>query len=68
MSGTLRGVFSDAYILAQAEKMEELAFTDPENFEHWQAQANAWRIELPPPELEPGPVFDAEFTEMEPEP
>ncbi len=68
MSGPVRdgGEWTQAFIRDQAERCEEMALTDPEGAERWQAEANAWRVELPPAEIEPGPITDADFIEIEP--
>jgi hypothetical protein len=67
MSGKLSHSLTADSIRARAERLEELAAEYPDDFERYQAAANEWRIELPPADLEPGPVFDAEFTELGPE-
>jgi hypothetical protein len=73
MSGTLRDTLGSAYIEQQAEHAEDIAAYCRDNHlpgeaDQWQVQANTWRIELPPMELEPGEIIDAAFCEIEPEP
>jgi len=61
------GGFTPAFITQQAELMEALAQDEPDKAEYWQAQANAWRIELPPEEIEPTePAIDADFWDIDP--
>jgi hypothetical protein len=67
MSGTLSGALPADTIRERAERLEELAAEYAGDFERYQAAANEWRVELPPEDLEPGPVIDSEFTELGPE-
>jgi len=54
-------------ILSRAEFCEDMAVQYPDAAENWQAQANAWRVELPPAEIDPpGPVIDSDFIDIEP--
>lgn len=73
MSGALRRTLGTAHIERQAERAEDMAAFCRDKLEHdeadqWQAEANAWRIELPAQEPEPEDITEAEFCEIEPEP
>jgi hypothetical protein len=73
VSGALRQTLGTAHIERQAERAEDMAAYCrdnrlPDEADQWQAEANAWRIELPPVEMEPGEIIEADVCEIEPEP